>query len=423
MPFVKPRHSLVEATLAQSRALRRVMAALTLIGTLVLSLLVYQTHDWIAFEAVRRGIDEGLLEALLVGGTLLITNFLVGWFVFRLNFRTTGAMSQALDGFDAELRHNEQMHQAGCAALLQTATLDQAFDERISEAIHDSETSALEVVERASRLNDAASTLLGYLRHSNMDANAMEQDITHGVDDISEIARFVQELPAKIRNDMAAIQAIVKDIGQLEGLATSIKDISKQTNLLALNAAIEAARAGEAGRGFAVVAGEVRALASRATAAADTIEAGLNQALGAAERSMELNFLHDSDQQLEQATHVVASVHRLRDNYEDMRQFYKTLFSVVTQHNTSLAEQIGDMLGLLQYQDVVGQRLSRLQSAMRRRSDLLVAAGAPSDSLMQLADALSQLHVDYLEDESRHARPALGSSPSAGSGPPSIELF
>jgi methyl-accepting chemotaxis protein len=82
MPFVKPRHSLIEATLAQSRALRRVMAALTLIGTLVLSLLVYQTHDWIAFEAVRRGIDEGLLEALLVGGTLLITNFLVGWFVF-----------------------------------------------------------------------------------------------------------------------------------------------------------------------------------------------------------------------------------------------------------------------------------------------------------------------------------------------------
>ncbi|MCK7574998.1 MAG: methyl-accepting chemotaxis protein [Chromatiales bacterium] len=423
MPFVKPRHALVEATLAQARALRRVMAALTLIGTLVLSLLVYQTHDWIAFEAVRRGVDEGLLEALLVGGTLLVTNFLAGWFVFRLNFRTTGAMSQTLDGFDAVLQHNEQMQQAGNAALLQTSVLDQAFDERISEAIHDSETSALEVIERASRLNTAASTLLDYLRHSNMDANVMEQDITHGVDDISEIARFVQELPAKIRNDMAAIEAIVQDIGQLEGLATSIKDISKQTNLLALNAAIEAARAGEAGRGFAVVAGEVRALASRATAAADTIEAGLNKALSAAERSMQLNFLNDSNQQLEQATHVVASVHRLRDNYEDMRQFYKTLFSVVTQHNTSLAEQIGDMLGLLQYQDVVGQRLSRLQAAMRRRAELLVAAGAPSDSLLLLADALNQLHVDYLADESRHARPAIGTNASASAGPPSIELF
>ena len=423
MAFVKPRHSLIEATLAQSRALRRVMAALTLVGTLVLSVLVYQTYDWIALEAEQRGVDEALLQAILVGGTLLITNFLVGWFVFRLNFRTTGAMSQALDGFDATLKQNEQMHQAGCAALLQTAALDQAFDERISEAIHDSETSALQVVERATHLNEAASTLLNYLRHSNMDANAMEQDITDGVEDITEIARFVQELPAKIRNDMAAIQAIVLDIRQLEGLATSIKDISKQTNLLALNAAIEAARAGEAGRGFAVVAGEVRALASRATAAADTIEAGLNQALGAAERSMELTFLNDSDQQLEQATQVVASVHRLRDNYEDMRQFYKTLFAVVTQHNTRLAEQIADMLGLLQYQDVVGQRLSRLQAALRRRAELLVAAGAPSDSLLQLADAINQLHIDYLEQESRHARPTLDARTSADAGPPSIELF
>jgi methyl-accepting chemotaxis protein len=423
MPFVKPRHSLIEATLTQSRALRRVMAALTLVGTLVLSILVYQTHDWIAFHAIQQGIDEGLLEALLVGGTLLITNFLVGWFVFRLNFRTTGAMSQALDGFDAALQQNEQMHQAGTAALLQTAVLDQAFDERLSEAVHDSETSALDVIERATRLNGAASTLLDYLRHSNMDANTMEQDITHGVDDISEIARFVQELPAKIRNDMVAIQTVVQDIGQLEGLATSIKDISKQTNLLALNAAIEAARAGEAGRGFAVVASEVRALATRAATAADTIEAGLNKALGAAERSMQLNFLNDSDQQLEQATHVVASVHRLRDNYEDMRQFYKTLFSVVTQHNTSLAEQIGDMLGILQYQDVVGQRLTRLQATLRQRAALLITAGAPSDSLLQLADALNQLHVEYLEDESRHARPAIGTGGSTSAGPPSIELF
>ena len=423
MPFVKPRRSLIEATLAQSRALRRVMAALTLIGTLVLSLLVYQTNDWIALISAQHDIDEGLLEALLVGSTLLATNFLVGWFVFRLNFRTTGAMSQALDSFDATLQDNELRHQAGSASLLQIAALDHAFDERITEAIHDTELSALDVIHRATRLNNSASTLLNYLHHSNLDANEMEQDITSGVDDISEIARFVQELPAKIRNDMNAIQAIIQDISQLEGLATSIKDISKQTNLLALNAAIEAARAGEAGRGFAVVAGEVRALASRATAAANSIEAGLNQALGAVERSMELNFLSDSDQQLEQATNVVGSVHRLRDNYEDMRQFYKTLFSVVTQHNTSLAEQIGDMLGILQYQDVVGQRLARLQVTMRRRSELLVAAGAPSDSLLTLPDELNELHVEYLEGESLHGRSPISANGTASGGPPNIELF
>ncbi len=422
MTFVKPRHSLIEATLTQSRALRRMIASLTLVGTLVLSLLVYQTHDWLAFESVQMGIDDGLLEALLVGLSLLVTNFLSGLVIFRLNFRATGTLSQALDSFDATLRDAEAVSQAGAAALLQTAAQDQAFDAQISAVVRDSEASALDIIQRVTLLNEAASTLLNYLSHSNLNANVMEADMTHGVDDISEIARFIQDLPVKIRHDMQSIQSLVADIGQLEGLALSIKDISKQTNLLALNAAIEAARAGEAGRGFAVVASEVRALATRATTAANTIEAGLNRALDAVKRSLQLNFLNDSDQQLEQATHVVDSVHRLRDNYEDMRQFYKTLFAVVTQHNADLAGQIAEMLGTLQYQDVVSQRLTRLRAVLRQRDDLLIAAGAPSDTLLDLPDVLSQLHVNYLEAESQHARPTADARVSSSAGL-AIELF
>lgn len=428
MLFVKPRQSLNEATRSQTRALRQILISMTLIGVVLLGLLVYLTHDWLGQVAAGWGVDRGLLQSLLVATLLVVVNWLSGFAFFRLNFRTAGAMKQALDGFDAALRDTEQFHQASAASLLQGAAMDQAVNQQLASAVKESETAALDVVSRASHLNEAASTLLNYLKSSNLDASAMEDDISHGVDDITEIARFVQELPAKIRHDMAAIHEIVGDIQQLEGLAGAIKDISKQTNLIALNAAIEAARAGEAGRGFAVVAGEVRSLAARASAAADTIEDGLNRALAGVERSLQLNFLGDAGQQLDQVTRVVDSVNHLKNNYADMRQFYKTLFSVVTQHNTRLAEQIADMLGVLQFQDVVGQRLERVRTMLDQRGELLLRVGNTQAALLELPEALMQLHIDYLEDESRHARPGVVSGASnnpneSQGGGPQIELF
>ena len=422
MPPIEPRYTLVEATLAQAKAVRRTMALLTVVGTLVLSFLVYQTHDWLSVQSARLGWEQAMLESILVGCALLGTNLIAGLVFFRLDFRAAGAMRTVLDSFDAVLVKNEQRARAGADATLQVLAEDQAFHTQISVAVRDSENSALDIIQRSTRLNESATVLLDYLRHSNLDAGVMEDEINNGVDAIAEIARFVQELPAKIQHDMASIHGIVTDIGQLEGLATSIKDISKQTNLLALNAAIEAARAGESGRGFAVVADEVRALANRAAVAADTIEAGLERALRGVERSLQLDFLSDSSLQLQQATHVVDSVHRLRNNYEDMRQFYKTLFTVVTQHNTALAEQIADMLGVLQYQDVVGQRLTRLQEALQERNRLLVSVEIAGDDLLDVPERLHRLHVEYLERESQHDRPreAVG---AAGHAPPNIELF
>ncbi|KZE69437.1 hypothetical protein AWM68_04005 [Fictibacillus phosphorivorans] len=109
--------------------------------------------------------------------------------------------------------------------------------------------------------NDVAK---GLFQHSKEMKHLSEQtaSITKaGENQVSELTSKMNEANKLMNQTNTLMHELNAQSESIEGILTTIEEISSQTNLLALNAAIEAARAGDQGRGFAVVADEVRRLA------------------------------------------------------------------------------------------------------------------------------------------------------------------
>jgi methyl-accepting chemotaxis protein len=288
------------------------------------------------------------------------------------------------------------------------SSIDNAIDEQLQVISYDTKQSALLLLNLMRHLSGDAESIVKYISNANeKNISKMESDMQDSVKFIVSIEKFIQniqEIPDKLRADIAAIQSASGVIDSLAHLVDSIKEISFQTDILAVNAAIQAAHAGEAGLGFKIVADEVRKLAVNSNNAAEMIESGLEKARHTIQDGLKFKFLDEIMLQMNGASQVMIYVQKLQDSQEDMQQYYKTLFAVINQNNTKLAHDISEVLGSIQYEDVIRQRVERIQEVMVMRNNLLrqlasqLSKGGSDDIIMQLNSTLT----DYVSRESHH---------------------
>jgi methyl-accepting chemotaxis protein len=302
--------------------------------------------------------------------------------------------------------------------------LDALIDHKLCEIVGDTEHSALEIITQVRNLYDTAARLVSYLDSSSVKAGNLGQEIVASVGHLVEIGAFIARLPAKMARDLESVQGVAREIKELGGLAEAVQAIAMQSHMLAINASIEASRAGASGLAFRVLAQEMRHLASDSGDVATKIRDGLARARVAVEGGMAASIA-ESSHQLADVSHAVMTIQKIQDNFEDMSQYYKTRFAVITQHNQDLAKNIAEVLGQIQYQDVVRQCIERIRGAIKQRNDFLEQAfGSVQQGdadLAQLSAMLASILDDYASEEAMHKHSARHEE--ADGGELKIELF
>ena len=302
--------------------------------------------------------------------------------------------------------------------------LEQAIDHKLLEVVADTEGSATAIIQEVRALYDSSHKLVAYLDSSGLRGSTMENDISDCVDFLLDLGKFVHQLPDKMKRDMESVQSVVKEINDLSELVSSVQAIAMQSHLLAINAAIEGSHAGPSGAAFRVVATEMRTLASNSSDVASRINLGLARARNVVGNTM-ADSMSESSEQLQTVSAAGDSILRLQENFEDMRQFYKIRFSVITKYNEDLLQEIAEVLGHIQYQDVVSQCIERIRVATAERNAFFENAMQQNSQdpaeLAQLPAGLQQILDKFLVEEEKHLHSARHGEESGSDL--KIELF
>lgn len=215
------------------------------------------------------------------------------------------------------------------------------------------------------------------------------------------LAAFEQERRDSLTGDIERMQALYGDVKATAPLIELIGDIAKQTNLLALNAAIEAARAGESGRGFAVVASEVRNLSARTAEAAGSISSTV-QALAARFEAESAAAQHRQDDFLARSglDQVGEQLNLMVGHLGTASECLNSMVGNALRLSNEVNRDVMDVLGCMQFQDTLRQRLAQsgetfetLSEVMQAYAMALAAPGSADASALPDLDAKLQAHV------------------------------
>lgn len=301
------------------------------------------------------------------------------------------------------------------------------LNNQLKEVIAETEAAALNIGERfadiVSQARRQAAQAEEAVNKFSGNGDGAENIVDLSRKALTEVTGRMKGIGGIARQTLSDMEIILREAVDIRDIIGQIEYIADQTNLLALNAAIEAARAGEHGRGFSVVADEVRKLSLKSAEAVDEIRRRILKV------ETDIRGIYEKTERNTTATSMLSTeaeavVHETMGKIDNAMSNTRQQISMLTRETESLAQDIGNILVSMQFQDITRQRIEHViepLSAVRAEIDELCRSLGNMHERLENDDrptengaVLEQLYT--MESERRVMRETLCDESADGNG-------
>ena len=300
--------------------------------------------------------------------------------------------------------------------------------EEVEGVIQDTEHNAVTLMEELRSVETGMEALLSFINAAGSNDRVV-QIIEHTESQLARSKSLIEEFSKERTMDANNAEKAINDIGAVVGdlgrMVQMVRTLSSQTRMLAFNASIEAARAGAAGRGFAVVASEVKDLSLLSDQAAVQIGTGIEQLEHVVQGSIGAVVGQRIAKEASGFNDISGAVSELTDNLQKLFSHQRDTLTKVQYENERMAEPIMQMIGSIQFQDVLKQRLQAIVRCFDKIADCIEPAatadgdGSPRQVVAVVHAQLEEM-VQFAVTELRANRQPTASQ-SGGGG--AMEMF
>jgi methyl-accepting chemotaxis protein len=298
--------------------------------------------------------------------------------------------------------------------------------------IEDTENNAVSLMEELRSVETEMENLLTFINDADS-SDRVVQLIGHTESQLALSQSLIEEFSRERARDASNVQTAMDDIGAVVGdlgnMIKMVRTLSSQTRMLAFNATIEAARAGDAGRGFAVVASEVKDLSLLSDQAAVQIGAGIEKLEQVVQASLNTIVGQRIARESSGFNDISGAVSELTDNLQQLFSHQRDILKKVQYENEQMSDPIMQMIGTIQFQDVLKGRLQAIVHCFDKITDCIensVRGMGQGDGSQERIDIVLHAHLGEmvafanaeLRDKRQQTTGNLDAEPSAA-----MEMF